>query len=251
MSILKYDVDSVTWNPQGKLLQVDYAMEAVKQGSICLALCSETDAVLLAVKKNPTKLACYQEKIFKISDSIGIGISGMTGDARILCKYMRVENAKHQIKFNDNISVKGLAGKVSSIFHEKTYIYGKRPFGVGLLMVGYNDEHVPQVFEINPAGECIQYQAYAIGAKSQSTKTYIEKFLPRFKKATRDELIMHGLAAIKAGYRDEAEEMSEKNIELSVLTRGTGFSHFGKEELRHKIDNLANFKPDSGMDIEH
>jgi 20S proteasome subunit alpha 6 len=250
MSILKYDVDSVTWSPQGKLLQVEYAMEAVKQGSICLALCSGTDAVLLAVKKNPTKLACYQEKIFKISDSIGIGISGMTGDARIICKFMRVENAKHQIKFNDNISVKKLAHKISSRFHEKTYIYGKRPFGLGMLMVGYNEEHTPQIFEINPAGECVQYQAFAIGAKSQSTKTYLEKYMSHFKNASLDDLIMYGLAAIKSGYRDEAEDMSDKNIEVSILSKHGGFTHCPKDDLKEKLEKLVNFKPENRMILE-
>lgn len=89
MSILKYDGDCTTWSPQGKLLQVTYAEEAVKNGSICIALRSKTSAVLLAVKKNPTKLATYQEKLFKISKNVGIGISGMTADARVLCKYLR------------------------------------------------------------------------------------------------------------------------------------------------------------------
>ena len=91
----KYDEDCTTWNPEGKLLQIEYAMEAVKQGSICLALRSKTNAVLISVKKNPTKLACYQEKLFKISNEIGIGISGMTADARVLCKYMRIVNTKN------------------------------------------------------------------------------------------------------------------------------------------------------------
>jgi len=250
MSILKYDVDTVTWNPQGKLLQVDYATEAVKQGSVCLALCSKTEAVLVAVKKNPTKLACYQEKIYKISDTIGIGISGMTGDARLICKYMRVENAKHNIKYNDNVSVKKLSHLISRLFHEKTYIYGKRPFGLGVLMVGFNDEHVPHIYEINPAGEAIQYQAYAIGAKSQSTKTYLEKYMSHFKDASLDELIMYGLAAIKAGYRDEAEEMSDKNIEVSLLSKNFGFVHYPKEDLWDKIQKLPTFKPELRMDIE-
>jgi len=40
-----YDTDCSTWNPQGKLFQVEYAMEAVKQGSICLGLKSQTHAV--------------------------------------------------------------------------------------------------------------------------------------------------------------------------------------------------------------
>lgn len=40
-----YDVDCVTWTPQGKLLQVEYAQEAVKLGSVCLAVRSGTHAV--------------------------------------------------------------------------------------------------------------------------------------------------------------------------------------------------------------
>ena len=250
MSILKYDVDSVTWSPQGKLLQVEYAQEAVKQGSVCLALCSGSEAVLVSVKKNPGRLACYQEKLFKVSDSIGVAISGMTGDARILCKFMRVANAQHQIKFGDNISVKKLAHKVSARFHEKTYVYGKRPFGVGLLMIGLSEEAAPQVFEINPAGECVQYQAFAIGAKSQSTKTYLEKYLPHFRKASLDDLVMFGLAAIKAGYRDEAEEMSDKNIEVSLLSKRFGFTHLPREDLKDKLEKLATFKPENRMLVE-
>ena len=65
MSIMRYDVDCVTWNPDGKLQQVDYACEAVTQGTICLALKSKHCGVMVALKKNPTKLAKYQEKISK------------------------------------------------------------------------------------------------------------------------------------------------------------------------------------------
>ena len=55
-----YDLDCVTWSPQGKLFQVEYAMEAVKQGSICLGLRSEKHVVLCSLKKLPSELACYQ-----------------------------------------------------------------------------------------------------------------------------------------------------------------------------------------------
>lgn len=55
-----YDLDCVTWSPQGKLFQVEYAMEAVKQGSICLGLRSKNHVVLCSLKKLPSELACYQ-----------------------------------------------------------------------------------------------------------------------------------------------------------------------------------------------
>ena len=92
----------------------------------------------MALKRNPTKLACYQEKIHEISKGVGIGISGMTADARVLCKYMRRENLVYKNLYGKNTSVSTLASKVSSKFHEKTTVYGKRPFGLGLLMLGYN-----------------------------------------------------------------------------------------------------------------
>ncbi len=40
-----YDTDCGTYNPKGKVLQVDYALEAVKQGSISVGLRSKNYAV--------------------------------------------------------------------------------------------------------------------------------------------------------------------------------------------------------------
>jgi 20S proteasome subunit alpha 6 len=64
-------------------------MEAVKQGSVCLGLRSKKYAVLCSLKRLPSELAGYQEKLFKVDDYIGMAMSGLTADARVLCKYMR------------------------------------------------------------------------------------------------------------------------------------------------------------------
>jgi 20S proteasome alpha/beta subunit len=45
-----YDNDSVTFSPQGRIFQVEYASEAVKQGSVVVGLVSKTHAVLAAIK---------------------------------------------------------------------------------------------------------------------------------------------------------------------------------------------------------
>lgn len=72
----QYDTDVTTWSPQGRLHQVDYAMEAVKQGSACVGLKSDTHVVLAALKRAPSELSSYQRKAFKIDDHMGIAISG-------------------------------------------------------------------------------------------------------------------------------------------------------------------------------
>ncbi len=59
MSYVKYDEDCTMWNPSGKILQIDYAMEAMKQGTLSVALKNKESSILVAMKKNPSKLACY------------------------------------------------------------------------------------------------------------------------------------------------------------------------------------------------
>ncbi len=54
-----------------------------------MGLKSNEAVVLCSLKKLPSELACYQDKIFKVDENIGIAISGLTADARVLCKYMR------------------------------------------------------------------------------------------------------------------------------------------------------------------
>jgi hypothetical protein len=46
-----YDTDVTTWSPQGRLFQVEYAMEAVKQGRACVGAVSKQYAVIAALKK--------------------------------------------------------------------------------------------------------------------------------------------------------------------------------------------------------
>ncbi|GFZ10340.1 proteasome alpha subunit F1 [Actinidia rufa] len=62
----QYDTDVTTWSPQGRLFQVEYAMEAVKQGSAAIGLRSKTHAVLASVNKAQSELSSHQKKIFKV-----------------------------------------------------------------------------------------------------------------------------------------------------------------------------------------
>ena len=83
----QYDTDVTVWSPQGRLHQVEYANEAVNQGTVCLGLRSKSHVVLAALKRSPNELACYQNKLFKIDDHMGVAMSGLTADGRSLIKY--------------------------------------------------------------------------------------------------------------------------------------------------------------------
>ncbi|KAJ8969109.1 hypothetical protein NQ314_001919 [Rhamnusium bicolor] len=96
----QYDSDVTVWSPQGRLHQVEYAMEAVNLGSATVGLKSKTHAVLIALKRASSELSAYQKKIINIDDHIGITISGLTADARILSRYMRTECLNYKYSFD-------------------------------------------------------------------------------------------------------------------------------------------------------
>lgn len=101
----QYDTDVTTWSPAGRLFQVEYAMEAVKQGSAAIGLRSKTHVVLACVNKANSELSSHQKKIFKVDDHIGVAIAGLTADGRVLSRYMRSECINYSFTYESALPV--------------------------------------------------------------------------------------------------------------------------------------------------
>lgn len=82
--------------------------------------------------------------------------------------------------------------------------YGRRPFGVGLLVAGF-DELGPHLYQTCPSGNFYECKAMAIGARSQSARTYLEKHLATFNACSLDELIKHALRSLRETLPNEIE----------------------------------------------
>jgi 20S proteasome subunit alpha 6 len=109
----QYDTDVTTWSPAGRLHQVEYAMEAVKQGSAAIGLRSSSHVVLASVNKSASELSSYQRKLFKVDDHIGIAMAGLTADGRVLSRYMRSECINHKFVYEDPLPVGRLVVQVA------------------------------------------------------------------------------------------------------------------------------------------
>lgn len=97
-------------------------------------------------------------------------------------------------------------------------MYGRRPYGVGFLVGGY-DETGPHLFEFSPSGVTYEYFAMAIGARSQSAKTYLERHYESFPDCSLDELIMHGLNALRDTLQQDKDLTT---LNTSIATIGPG-----------------------------
>ncbi|KAK8869518.1 hypothetical protein IAR55_000084 [Kwoniella newhampshirensis] len=210
-----YDSDNTTFSPQGKLFQVEYALEAVKQGSAAIGLRSATHAVLLTLKRSTGELATYQKKLIRIDDHVGVAIAGLTSDARVLSNFMRQQAMRSRMTYGRAIPVARIVQSIADRAQTNTQEYGRRPYGVGFLVIG-QDETGPHLFEFSPAGTGFEYYAHSIGARNQSAKTYLEKNFDSFEHASLPELINHGLSALHDTLQQD-KHLSIANTSMAII----------------------------------
>jgi 20S proteasome subunit alpha 6 len=103
----------------------------------------------------------------------------------------------------------------------KTQTSGARPYGVGLLIVG-SDATGPHLWEFLPSGSVLEYRATSIGARSQSARTYLEREFESFSSCTKEELVLHGLKALRECLPQE-KELNIQNTTVAIVGRGDAF----------------------------
>ncbi|KAJ6539047.1 20S proteasome subunit [Mycena capillaripes] len=216
-----YDSDNTVFSPQGRLHQVEYALEAVKQGSAAVGLRSKTHSVLLALKRSTGELASYQQKMFRIDDHVGIAIAGLTSDARVLSNFMRQQAMSSKMIFNRPVPVNRLVSSIADKAQVNTQEYGRRPYGVGFLVIG-QDQSGPHLYEFSPSGNSYEYYAMSIGARSQSAKTYLEKHYKSFDDCSLEDLVRHGLHALRETLQQD-KELNVNNTSIGII--GPAGSH--------------------------
>lgn len=241
----QYDKDCTTWNPQGDITQIKHAMEAVKQGTVVLALKSDKVAVLACYKEKITGAAQDKKKLFKIDDHMGIGIAGMTADGRVLTNYMRMECLNHKYVFDDAMNAGKLVTQLGDKAQRQTLKAGKRPYGVGLLVASV-DEGKAHIYETNPSGNYYEYYAMAIGQRSQSAKTYLEKNFESFPNASVEQLVKHAVKALAVA-TEQNTELTTRNVDVQIVTglgdgkvgRPEGCKLLSEAELKPYVDEVA------------
>jgi len=232
----QYDNDVTVWSPQGRIHQVEYAMEAVKQGSATCGVKSKDHAVLVALKRASSDLAAHQKKIMPIDTHIAVSISGLTADARVLCRYMRTECLNEHFSHNQALGVVKLMDRVGSKMQIATQRYDKRPYGVGLLLAGY-DEDGPHIYQTCPSANYYDCKAMAIGARSQSARTYLERKLDELADVTREELIRHALRALRDTLPNDVE-LTNKNCSIAVVGKGEKLAIYDDDDVSPFLEGL-------------
>ncbi len=222
---MAYDRTIVVFSPDGRLLQVEYAREAVKRGGTAVGIRLKDAVVLGALKTTaPLGVSDSHKKIFEIDSHAGLVCSGLLSDARDLVEISRVKSQVNKITYGESISVSSLTRHISDRKHMVTQYAGMRPYGVGLLIGGVNDN--AELFETDPSGTMIEWKAQAIGRGAEKVRKVLERdYKDGMDTASGVKLL---LKAIKAGEKDAGPD----NLEVAVITKDK-FKRLTPEDIKN------------------
>lgn len=236
----EYDHGVNTFSPEGRLFQVEYAIEAIKLGSTAIGI-KTPEGVVLAVEKritSPLILPDSIEKIVEIDSHISCAMSGLIADSKTLIDRARVEAQNHWFNYDEKMSVESVTQSVSDLAlafsDQDDEVYAmSRPFGVALLFAGV-DETGPHLYHLEPSGTFIEFEAKAIGSGSEGAQQNLQDIY--HKTMTLKEATKHALTILKQVME---EKLTSTNVELSTVSvKDKKFKLFSKEEIEEVIKDL-------------
>jgi proteasome alpha subunit len=170
-----YDRAITVFSPDGRLFQVEYAMELVNRGATIMGI-QCTDGVVLGSEENiePLEEAEYSWKIFKVDEHVGAAIVGLSSDARVLIDQARIYAQSNKLTYDEPIDVEVVNKRICDIQQMYTQHSGVRPFGVSLIFGGV-DKTGSHVFGTHPSGTYRGYKATALGAGRETVLAILKE----------------------------------------------------------------------------
>ncbi|MFS7893749.1 putative proteasome endopeptidase complex [Helianthus anomalus] len=155
--------------------------------------------------------ATLVQKIQILTPNIGVVYSGMGPDSRVLVRKSRKQAEQYNLLYKEPIPVTQLVRETAAVMQEFTQSGGVRPFGVSLLVAGYDDKG-PQLYQVDPSGSYFSWKASAMGKNVSNAKTFLEK---RYTDDMELEDAIHtAILTLKEGFEGQ---ISGKNIEIGVI----------------------------------
>jgi proteasome alpha subunit len=200
------------YGPEGRLVLVDSALEAVSRGSTTIGIKTPNFALISSHIKPTKPLVEPAEKIFTIDEHIGATGAGYIGDILLLIDEIRLAAQRHRLNFESPIDVGSLAKHLSSYLHNYT-IYAVRPQAASVIIAG-RDQTGVQLYQVDPSGTFFRGAGFAIGQYSDIALDVIQR------EYSAD---MNMDQAIQLGIKATEKALGERPlIETGIITAKDG-----------------------------
>lgn len=214
----RYDSRTTTFSPEGRLYQVEYALEAINNASSTIGILAKNGVVIAADKMVSSKLLDQgrsREKLYKVDSHVICAVAGLTADANILIHHARLIAQRYTYTYNEPQPVEQLIINICDTKQGYTQFGGLRPFGVSFLFGGWDRNHGYQLYHTDPSGNYSGWKATAIGINNQSAQAILKQ---DWKEDMTVEDALALAAKVLTKTMDTPNPSSEK-LEFALLTR--------------------------------
>uniref|UniRef100_A0A3Q7IB13 Proteasome alpha-type subunits domain-containing protein n=1 Tax=Solanum lycopersicum TaxID=4081 RepID=A0A3Q7IB13_SOLLC len=219
----QYSFSLTTFSPSGKLVQIEHALTAVGSGQTSLGIKAANGVVIATEKKLPSILVdeTSVQKIQTLTPNIGVVYSGMGPDSRVLVRKSRKQAEQYYRLYKEPIPVTQLVRETAAVMQEFTQSGGVRPFGVSLLVAGYDDKG-PQLYQVDPSGSYFSWKASAMGKNVSNAKTFLEKSQSEVAFMFTGEFLLAFKIDIQVSARYTEELELDDAVHTAILTLKEG-----------------------------
>ena len=227
-----YDRAITIFSPEGRLYQVEYALELVKRGAPIVGISSKEGVVLAANVTPESRLedTKYFHKIYQLDDHVGAAIAGLMSDARVLIGQSRVYCQSNRLLYDEPVDIEILTRRIGDQSQVYTQHAGVRPFGVSMIIAGV-DKTGSRVFSADPSGSYRGYRATAVGRKSEEANKVLEEGYRQ--DLTLEEATKLAVEAVKTASDGEVDSKILKVAVVPVETRA--FRRLSEEEVERYL----------------
>lgn len=220
----RYDSRTTTFSPEGRLYQVEYAVEAISQAGTVIGILTTEGVVLATEKRVPSNLLDVEvvedknisgDKVFKIAEHLCCAVAGITSDANTLLHYARQTAHRHEYTYREPMATEDICRVLCDTKQGYTQYGGVRPFGVSFLMAGWDRFHGFQLYHTDPSGNYNAWKAYAAGQNDQVAQGLL-------KTEWKPELTLREglLLALKVlGKTMDSTSLTAERVELATLKK--------------------------------
>ena len=228
-----YDRAITIFSPEGRLYQVEYALELVKRGAPVVGVSCPEGVVLAANETPESELEDpeYFRKIFQLDDHVAAAIAGLSSDARVLIEQARVFCQSNKLLYDEAVDIETLAKRIGDMAQVYTQHAGVRPFGVSMIIAGIDVEGA-RIFTTDPSGAYRGFKATSVGRRNEDANKILEENYE--EGASLEESIKLAIEAIKAA---SDSQVTPQTVKVAIIrAENKIFKRLAEEEVSKHFD---------------